>query len=296
MSIWMKGSEEDELVRELLDDESPFLVLPRTSTTAELEKSHNSTEPMVNRLISTIYSGPTLGDIESALSINSNNFNFNGQYGLSRQPVSMPEKGFGKVDNKYTLKIKSSGGTMTDDGYKWRKYGQKSIKNSPNPRSYYRCTNPRCSAKKQVERSPDDPDTLVVTYEGLHLHFTYSHFLLNKANHAGAGPATNAPQPQKKTKTNDRPVPVVAPAPPTPPVKEVQMQARPREGLLEDVVPWLVRKPCNNNNSDNNFSSFSSDPSSYSHPSSPPSSSSSSSFSWSASSAYFDVGVLSSTI
>lgn len=40
-------------------------------------------------------------------------------------------------------------------------------------RSYYKCTNPRCNAKKQVEKSSDDPDTLIVTYEGLHLHFAY---------------------------------------------------------------------------------------------------------------------------
>lgn len=35
---------------------------------------------------------------------------------------------------KYCLRIKSCGNVMADDGYKWRKYGQKSIKNTPNPR------------------------------------------------------------------------------------------------------------------------------------------------------------------
>jgi hypothetical protein len=37
-------------------------------------------------------------------------------------------------------------------------------------RSYYKCTGSRCGAKKHVEKSVDDPDMLIVTYEGLHLH------------------------------------------------------------------------------------------------------------------------------
>ena len=46
----------------------------------------------------------------------------------------MLEKDLSKVEHKYTLRIKSCGSGMADDGYKWRKYGQKSIKNSPHPR------------------------------------------------------------------------------------------------------------------------------------------------------------------
>ncbi|XP_047043951.1 WRKY transcription factor 68-like [Lolium rigidum] len=57
-----------------------------------------------------------------------------------------------------------------DDGYRWRKYGQKAVKNSSFPRSYYRCTAARCGVKKQVERSQQDPSTVVTTYEGHHAH------------------------------------------------------------------------------------------------------------------------------
>lgn len=91
-----------------------------------------------------------------------------------------------------------------EDGYRWRKYGQKAVKNSPYPRSlstpsatpekarnfsqvqgqdrhfmelrllsrrsYYRCTSAACGVKKRVERSSDDPAVVVTTYEGQHTH------------------------------------------------------------------------------------------------------------------------------
>ncbi|XP_052197482.1 WRKY transcription factor 55 [Diospyros lotus] len=58
-----------------------------------------------------------------------------------------------------------------DDGYTWRKYGQKEILGSKFPRSYYRCTHQRlyhCPAKKQVQRLDGDPFTFQVTYRGDH--------------------------------------------------------------------------------------------------------------------------------
>ncbi|KAJ3669812.1 hypothetical protein LUZ60_010136 [Juncus effusus] len=59
-----------------------------------------------------------------------------------------------------------------EDGYRWRKYGQKAVKNSPFPRSYYRCTNSKCTVKKRVERSSQDPTVVITTYEGQHCHHT----------------------------------------------------------------------------------------------------------------------------
>ncbi|KAL3635618.1 putative WRKY transcription factor 56 [Castilleja foliolosa] len=59
---------------------------------------------------------------------------------------------------------------ILDDGYKWRKYGQKSVKNSVHPRSYYRCTHHTCNVKKQIQRLSKDTNVVVTTYEGIHNH------------------------------------------------------------------------------------------------------------------------------
>ncbi|VFQ77512.1 unnamed protein product [Cuscuta campestris] len=58
-----------------------------------------------------------------------------------------------------------------DDGYTWRKYGQKDILGSSFPRAYYRCTHQRlydCPAKKQVQRVDDNPYIFKVTYRYRH--------------------------------------------------------------------------------------------------------------------------------
>lgn len=55
------------------------------------------------------------------------------------------------------------------DGYNWRKYGQKQVKGSEYPRSYYKCTHLNCPVKKKVERSFDGQITEIV-YKGEHNH------------------------------------------------------------------------------------------------------------------------------
>ncbi|KAL3619195.1 WRKY transcription [Castilleja foliolosa] len=59
----------------------------------------------------------------------------------------------------------------SDDGYTWRKYGQKDILGAKYPRSYYRCTYrlvQSCWATKQVQRSDEDPNVFEITYKGTH--------------------------------------------------------------------------------------------------------------------------------
>ncbi|KAI4355205.1 hypothetical protein L6164_003999 [Bauhinia variegata] len=80
-----------------------------------------------------------------------------------------------KTMPRWTEQVKVCSGTglegSLDDGYSWRKYGQKDILGSKFPRGYYRCTHKNvrgCLATKQVQRCDDDPSILEVTYRGRH--------------------------------------------------------------------------------------------------------------------------------
>ncbi|XVE64709.1 hypothetical protein DITRI_Ditri07aG0123300 [Diplodiscus trichospermus] len=107
-----------------------------------------------------------------------------------------------KMLPRWTDQVKVSSESLLegphDDGYSWRKYGQKDILGSKYPRSYYRCTyrNSRnCWATKQVQRSDEDPTIFEVTYRGTH---TCAH-----GNQAVPPPASPEKQEQKSINFNN---------------------------------------------------------------------------------------------
>eukprot|EP00850_Spirogloea_muscicola_P010813 SM000065S20162 [mRNA] locus=s65:116973:119993:+ [translate_table: standard] len=83
----------------------------------------------------------------------------------------MQKKRVRRPKNNFRLPLDHN--IIPEDGYRWRKYGQKSVKGSDFPRCYYKCceVSPHaCTVSKKVERDRSDPDFVLVTYEGQHLH------------------------------------------------------------------------------------------------------------------------------
>jgi hypothetical protein len=63
--------------------------------------------------------------------------------------------------------------STTDDGFAWRKYGEKTINHHRYRRFYFRCTYRNehgCGAKKQVQQTREDPSLFETTYFGKHTH------------------------------------------------------------------------------------------------------------------------------
>ncbi|KAM0059465.1 putative transcription factor WRKY family [Helianthus debilis subsp. tardiflorus] len=81
--------------------------------------------------------------------------------------VRKPEKKVKKPKHAFQTRSQVD---ILDDGYRWRKYGQKAVKNNKFPRNYYRCTHQGCNVKKQVQRLSHDDGVVVTTYEGVHSH------------------------------------------------------------------------------------------------------------------------------
>ncbi|KAI5073317.1 hypothetical protein GOP47_0011330 [Adiantum capillus-veneris] len=87
-----------------------------------------------------------------------------------RRIENEPEKPFRTMREPRVVVQTVSDVDILDDGYRWRKYGQKVVKGHFYPRNYYKCTNYGCGVKKHVERSSSDVTSVITSYDGKHNH------------------------------------------------------------------------------------------------------------------------------
>ncbi|KAF5743474.1 WRKY transcription factor 30 [Tripterygium wilfordii] len=114
----------------------------------------------------------------------------------SDQDSDPEHRNTGKSNPRWTKQVRVSPGIglegPLEDGFSWRKYGQKDILGAKHPRGYYRCTHRHvrdCLATKQVQRSNEDPTILEVTYRGSHV--------CNQSTDHPSIPSTSSPPPDQ---------------------------------------------------------------------------------------------------
>ncbi|KAK4738889.1 hypothetical protein R3W88_002586 [Solanum pinnatisectum] len=89
---------------------------------------------------------------------------------LDKNMVSKKRKKTQQWINQTTISVNGLEGPC-EDGFSWRKYGQKDILGANHPRAYYRCTHKNtqgCLATKQVQKSDGNSTIFEVTYKGRH--------------------------------------------------------------------------------------------------------------------------------
>ncbi|XP_043711533.1 probable WRKY transcription factor 53 [Telopea speciosissima] len=119
-----------------------------------------------------------------------------------------------KILPRWTEQVRVSSETgiegPRDDGYGWRKYGQKDILGAKYPRGYYRCTHRNvqgCLATKQVQRSDEDSSIFEVTYRGRHtcIQASYMVSAMRSSENSKQGPKQDhVPQKQQNQQEEEQ--------------------------------------------------------------------------------------------
>lgn len=138
--------------------------------------SHETNEFLIEKILSSYEKALNLLR-RSQYVAEPNNPTINTHHGSPRFEEGNPRDVYKKrkIMPRWTEQVKVCSRTgiegSLDDGYSWRKYGQKDILGAKFPRGYYRCTHrfvQGCQATKQVQRSDEDPTIFEVTYKGRH--------------------------------------------------------------------------------------------------------------------------------
>uniref|UniRef100_A0ACD5Z203 Uncharacterized protein n=1 Tax=Avena sativa TaxID=4498 RepID=A0ACD5Z203_AVESA len=157
---------------------------------------------MMARLSSAMSALDTAGAVAAASPASSGSGTGRGPGGRRRRPgaaaSSGPHRRSGSRRRTKSPFIKMVTAAKLDDGKSWRKYGQKNIHDSTNPRSYYRCTyktDQGCMATRQVQKSHSNPSELEISYYGQHTcrdPATFSSFIVQGAAAAAAATAPSS--------------------------------------------------------------------------------------------------------
>ncbi|XP_061337850.1 probable WRKY transcription factor 41 isoform X2 [Gastrolobium bilobum] len=147
----------DMMVQRILSSyEKALLILRWNVSTSELQGMSQATSTLLPESPISVNGSPLRKDIDGAIK--------------DPEEVKHDSKKR-KIIPKWVdqIRVSSESGLEGpyEDGYNWRKYGQKDILGTKYPRCTFRNTQ-GCWATKQVQRSDEDPTIFDITYRGLH--------------------------------------------------------------------------------------------------------------------------------
>ncbi|GLJ18202.1 hypothetical protein SUGI_0321870 [Cryptomeria japonica] len=167
-----------ETVKDRQEDVTRDFNFPFNGNFTDRSKSSADAQPfnpLHGQYFPPVANGRTTKPSETEKGLSGENHENQNARDSSPKPRSKTEKKIRRP--RYAFQTRSHVDIL-DDGYRWRKYGQKSVKNNVYPRSYYRCTYQTCNVKKQIQRLSIDPGVVVTTYEGVIIVAHNKHVML----------------------------------------------------------------------------------------------------------------------